>query len=615
MNLTSVQAEKLIKEPKNSREIVRAKQKRIRHRLHTEPDTDTLLLGDHHAKFLTWVESMLKSDDNFARFKELYRPPVFTNELAESIFSEFEKVFEARNKYEKLNFENPDLENDAQDYRKRTGDLQFWKTQGFEAFKTSIDNLVVIDLPKLDPDHPSIDSRPDPYYYLLDIDNLIDVENSRVSGVDQQTGEEFFFFKTEYVIFKGEDDLVYVFDDTFFRTYTYKDGTVTFIGEIPHDLGYTPARSFWTTPLNSKSHFQKRSPLTNSLSELDWLLFFSIARKYLELYAPFPLYAIYKGSCNYKIEGSQRGKCVGGYIKYEGYDLDADVSRRERCPVCKNTLKVGPGNIIELRVPKDKEDPDLMANPMKVIPAERESLDYMKLAVKDKYDEIFQNCVGRGQETKTDQAQNELQIRASFESRTSVLLKIKKNFEIIHTFALDTCLRLRYGPAYKGLVINYGDEFFVKDEQTQEKELTEAKANGAPSYELETRRREIWETRYKNNPEMIERLGILRNLEPYPDFSLSEVLGLQKSMPQIVSVLDVALKINFNAFIDRFEREQTNILQYARAIDFDKKIQGIREELEKYALEYLDKVKKFAPEPVTDPAAAPPGAPAPAAAA
>lgn len=605
MNLTRTQAEQLIKEPKNAREINRARQKRIRHRLHTEPDTDTLILGDHHIKFLSWVKSILKSDENYERFKELYRPPIFTNELTESIFSEYEKVFEARNNYEKLNFENPELENDALEYRKRLGDYQFWETQGFETFKTSIDNLVVIDLPKIDPENPSQSSRPEPYYYILDIDNLIDVENSRVKGVDQETGEILYFFKTEYVIFRGEADLVYVFDDTHFRTYKYKyrDNKVEFIAETPHDLGYTPARSFWTTPLNSKCTFQKRSPITNSLSEMDWLLFFSIARKYLELYAPFPLYAIYKGACTYKTEGKAKGKCVDGYIKYEGYELSADINSRERCPKCSNKLKVGPGNIIELRVPKDKEDPDLMANPMKVIPAERDSLDYMREALREKYDEIFHNCVGRGQDAKTDQAQNELQIRASFESRSAVLLKIKRNFEIIHSFALDTCLRLRYGAAYKGLVINYGDEFFVKDEETQTKELTSAKQNGAPSYELETRRREIWESRYRNNPEMVERLTTLRHLEPYPDHDLAGLMEIRNKVPGAVSLEDIVIKLNFGSFIDRFEREQTNVMQFAKALTYDKKIELIRAELDKYAAEYITKAKASAPDP--DPAPAP----------
>lgn len=604
--ITKEQALQLMKDPKSAKEIRRAKQKRLRHKLHTEPETETesILLGPQHAKFLNWIKELLNSDENYARFKSLYRPPLFTNELAESIFSQFERVFEAQNSYEKISFSDPELENDANDYRKRIGDFQFWETQGFETFKNSIDNIVVIDLPRLqldDDGNPVSQGLPEPYYYILDIDALVDIENTRVKAIDTE-GKPFYYFKTEYVIFKADDGLVYVLDDTHYKWFTEKDGVYTFVAESAHDLGFCPARSFWTTPLNSNCTLQKRSPITNSLSEMDWLLFFSLAKKYLELYAPFPIYAVYKGKCDYKIEGQNKGRCVDGYIEYDGR-ANQDINSRVRCPKCSNKIKIGPGNIIELRVPKDKEDFDLMANPMKVIPAEKTSLDHMTQAIKEKQDEIFQNCVGRGHDNKTDQAQNELQIRASFESRTSVLIKIKRNFEIIHTFALDTIFRLRYGSAYLGLTINYGDEFFVKDETTQSNELELAKKTGAPSYEIATRRSDIWQTKYRNNPEMIERLGILRALEPFPDNSVNDVSNMFKQLPEIVSLKDLAIKMHFNSFVQRFEREQTNINLFARALTMDKKIALIRAEFVKYADEYLAEAKLTAPPP---PAPAPP---------
>lgn len=604
-NLTREQALKLIKEPLNSREIVKARQKRIRHKLHTEPETDTLNLSEPHIRFLSWVKAMLKSDDNYDRFRQLYRPPVYTNELTESIFSQFERVFDAQNSYEKISFTDSELENDFNEYRKRLGDLQFWETQGFETFKNSIDNVLVVDLPKLINDEAGnllASSRPEPYYYILDIDHLIDINNTKVKAISQENGETFYYFKTEYIIFRGTDRLVYVFDDTFYRLYQDAEGSneIKFIDEVAHDLGFCPARSFWTTPLNSKSNIQKRSPITNSLSEMDWLLFLSLAHKYMEEYLPYPIFAVYKGKCDYKEEAKGRkAHCVDGYLEVPG-EIN-DINNRRRCPKCGNKIKIGPGNIIELRIPKDREDPDLMANPMKIISAGTEQLDYVKKAVKDKYDEIFQNCVGRGVDANTDQAQNELQIRASFESRTAVLIKIKRNFEIIHAFALDTIARLRYGSAYTGIVINYGDEFFVKDEKAQTEELEAAKKTGAPSYEISTRRRAIWDTMFKNNPEMIERLTILRSLEPFPDNSVSDVTGMFKGMPELVSLRDLAIKLHFNSFVDRFEREQANINIFARAAAFDKKIELIRAEFIKYADEYLAEAKSTAPAPPAPP--------------
>lgn len=594
-NLSIQDSIRLIKEPKNQREINRARVKRIRHKLHTEPETD-FIEGGAHSKFLDWVQSILKAEDNFARFKQLYRPPIITNELTEAIFSEFEKVFEAKNSFEKFEFSDSELENDFKEYRKRIGDFNFWETQGFETFKNSIDNILIVDLPAINAETPQPDTKPVPYYYILDIDNLIDIENNRREGKDPVSGKQFYYFRTEYIIFKGQGETIYVFDDTYYREFLNVDSNPVLKNEVPHNLGFTPARSFWTTPLNSTSKIQKRSPITNSLSQLDWYLFFSISLQYLELYAPFPIYAVYKSPCKYKELTGPKRSCVDGILI--GAETGAE---RVKCPSCSNKIKVGPGNIMFIDIPRDKgDDFDLMVNPMKVIPAERTSLDYVKQAVLDKRNEIFSNCVGRGKDSENDQAQNELQIKSGFESRTSVMLKIKRNFEIIQSFALDTLARLRYGSAYISTTINYGDEFFAKDESEEVTEYEAAVKNGLPAYELATRRQAIYETRYRNNPELLERLIIMRHLEPFPDNNITQLQDIRLKMPELVPLKQMVIKINFNAFMDRFEREQANILQFASALTFDLKINLIRQSLEAYADEEINKGKEIAAPPKVD---------------
>lgn len=573
-------------------------------------------LGDPHIRFLSWVQSILKSDDNYERFRSLYRPPVCTNELAESIFSQFEKVFHAQNSFEKFEFVDPELENDAAEFRKKKGDHTFWETQGFETFKNDIDNILVVDLPKLQTDEAgnliATSDRPEPYYYILDIDNLIDIDNTKLKGTDSLG--EFYYFKTEYIVFRGGEidttagklRVVYVFDDSYYRVFTRDENdNITFVEEFAHDLTYCPARSFWTTPLNSHSTILKRGPITNSLSELDWYLFFSIAQKYLELYAPFPIYAIYKRKCNYKEEGTKY-TCIDGFLEEPG--VRQIGANRRKCPKCSTALKVGPGNVLLIDVPRDKsDDPDLMANPMKVIPAERTSLDYVKEALKAKKDEIFENCVGKGNDPINDQAQNELQIQAGFESRTAVLLKIKRNFEIIHHFAIDTVFRLRYGSSYIRGIINYGDKFFVKDESQEGKEYETAVKNGMPEYELATRRKQIDEARYRNNPDVLERLNIMRNLEPFSGISIDKLVEMRAKLPELVTLKDLVIKMQFNSFIDRFEREQASLLLFGRALDFDVRIKRISEVISIYADEYLAAAEEDKPEPEP----APPGPPAP----
>lgn len=572
--------------------------KRLRHQLHTEPETDTddaFIVSYKHVRFLDWVKRVLKSDDNFARFRELYRPPVPTNELTESIFSQFEKVFESQNKYEKFTFKDIDLEPDAAAYRKAIGDLTFWETQGFENFKDSIDNVVVIDLPSAGEQAAMkadgmTDTRPQPYYYFLDIDNLIDIDNTRVKALNYGK-DETYFFRTEYVIFYESPTSVCVFDDKFFRTFSYESGKEpVLISETPHDLGYCPARSFWTTPLNSRTSILKRSPITNSLSKMDWLLFYEIAAEYLKLYAPFPIYAVYKGICNYKIK-DQDIRCIDGMMYSRDQIASGDKSNM-RCPKCASRMKVGPGNILEVQAPQDKDQPDLLRDPVKVYPAEKVSVDVVNAELENLWDCIFENCVGGGIEVDQSQAKNQDQVAAAFESKTNVLLKIKKNFEIIHTFTMDTVYRLRYGDQYLGGTIDYGDVFFQKDESTEMAEYKTAKEEQLPAFDLAIRREKINESRYRNNPDMIERLKILANLDPFPDdnqISMAVTLG---QMPEVVDPIDLCLKTHFNKFIFRFEREQANVLLFGSALDFDRKIIAIRDVLEGYAKDYLQSRKK-----------------------
>lgn len=613
--LSKEEALQLIKAPKHQKEIQRAREKRARHKLHTEAETDVSALSTGAQNFLAWANNLLNSGPNFDRFRQLFRPPYATNELVEGIFTSFEKIFESRNSFEKFDFQSPELEQDFSEYRKKIGDFSFWETQGVETFKNSIDNILVVDLPRLGIDEfgdiIQDSERPEPYYYLLDIDRLIDVDNDRVISADTFFGKDFYYFKTEYLIFRGtgkDKDLIYVFDDEAYRVFNQGDsGEPLLISEVLHGLGYCPARSFWTTPLNSGTKILKRGPITNSLSDLDWLLFFQVAERYLQLYAPFPIYAMYRAKCNYTDKESNK-HCVDGFLQIPGQRyLGTDP---EQCPRCKHAGRVGPGHILFIDPPKDVggtgADPDLMANPMKVIPAETESLDYVKARIAELKAEIRVNCVGRSIDTNDAAAKNELQVESGFESSEAVLLKAKRNFEIIQEFALDTIARLRYGDQYLGGVVNYGDEFLQKSEDEEMTEYKAAVENKLPVYELAQRRRDIYKARYRNDPKRQEYFKILEHLEPFPDMTIESLIGFKSSNPALVSEIDVIIKMHLNEFVNKFERERAPITLFGSAIDFKRKIDLIREDFVAYAQEYKTQVAA-----ITAPAPPPtPGVPA-----
>jgi hypothetical protein len=600
-NLSQTQAIKLIKEPANRRELTRAIAKRLRHSLHVEADDIGAdePLGPAHNLFLRWVKLLLNDDENFKRFLSLYRPPIPTNELAESIFSQFERIFEANDAFEKVEFDDPELVTDFDSYRKTIGDSFFWETQGFETFKTSIDNILVVDLPKLQvtPDGDLIQESdlPEPYYFMLDIAQVIDIDNRKVKATDTMSGKSFYYFKCEYLIFWETATTVCVFDDAFYRTFLWENGKEpVLLTEVAHGLGFTPARSFWTTPLNSKSRILKRAPITNSLSELDWLLAYNIFGKYLKLYAPFPIYAVYKSSCNYKDEARSM-KCSNGWLVAPG--MKQGEHSGERCPKCKNKFSVGPGRIAEFTPPQDKDQPDLLSNPIVVIPAEATSVETVDNELRYLETKIYDSCVGKGSDVTSKEAINEDQVKAGFETKENVLNGVKRNFEIAHAFVLDTIARLRYGDKYKSVTISYGTDFFVPDEEAEMTEYTSAKNSGLPEFHLDARRDQIVQNIYRNNPDQVERMKILKALDPFPDKNIEEALKLSSYADDV----DLIVKANFVRFVDRFERENTGLLVFGNKASFDKKIAVISEALRGYAIELQKNIKPKALPPAPEP--------------
>lgn len=593
-SLSVSQSITLIKTPKNAREILRARQKRWRNRLHTETETECdemLYLLPHHQRFLGWVKNILQSDENYKRFVTRYRPPLATNEFTESIFSQFEKVFESENKYEKFNFTDPDLEPDFQQYRKNMGDFTFWETQGFETMKNSIENILVCDLPAMDATvSPSTvdDNYPQPYYYFLDIDNVIDIENVRVKATDYQGNDQNYFFKTEYVIFWEDPKTVCVFDDGFFRKFAYSltaGGDPVLLSEVAHDLGYCPARSFWTTPLNSKSTILKRSPITTSLSKLDELLIKDIFSDTLKDYASFPIYVVYEAKCTYK-DKAQNIECRSGFLYNTQLAMGTSEKSNVRCPKCSQ-IKTAPGSILKIVTPQTKDDFDMMANPLKVISADVNSVKLNEESIDALKESIFCACVGGGIEADDNQAKNEDQVQAAFEGKTNKLLWIKKNFEAIHSFAMDTVGRLRYGDQYLSSTIDYGDVFFQKDETVEMESYVEAKEQEFPAFDLAIRRDSINDARYRNNPDMTQRLKILSNLDPFPDDDIVSLVVLLDNASEIIDPIEVCIKVHFDKFIKRFEREQAPLLVFGSKLDFDKKIVQIQTVLHGYATDYL----------------------------
>ncbi len=513
--------------------------------------------------FLEWVRGLLPKD-KFNIFLSLFQFPTPILDLTFKIYEQLERVFDGKNPAHHYRFTSTELRDDWETYKKEElKQPEIWRTKGWEVMKTAINSVLVVDLPA-----EQTSELPEPYFYWLDIDKVVDYT---------MKGD-----KLISIIFCQEtENHLAIIDDEFYRVVEInnKNDIVQVLVEQPHNLGYCPAQFYWTDALVFKQPDLKRNPISNQLANLDWLLFFKTSKKHLDLYAPYPIYSGYESSCDF--ENTENGDvCDGGFLRGEDgkYKFSHDGTI-QKCPVCADKNLAGVGSFVEVPAPKSKEDADLR-DPISITTIDKESLQYNVDEETRLESSIEDAVVGGGTAVQDKQALNKDQISANYSLKTNVLNNLKENFENAIKFVNDTVCRLRYQDDFIGSHNSLGTEFYIYTVADLYNQFEKAKANGASEAELDAITDEIIQTQYRNDPQMMQRMLILRHLEPYRHHTRKELLELKKE--GLVDDDLMKVKINFNNFIDRFERENINILEFGSQISFDKKIETIFETIKSY---------------------------------
>lgn len=526
----------------------------------------TPLINQPTTDFLSWVESLIPND-KFKIFKSLFRYPVLTNEVTGIAFDKLSRVFDGRNPAFNYQFMNSEQRDDWEYYRQEVlKEPTIWQTKGWEYFQNEINSVLIVDLPT----EQNPGSYPEPYFYWLTIDQVIAYE------VDEKTG------LMAWIIFQQPDERIAVIDDSSYRIFKENSGhnVGEMIVESPHDLGYCPARFFWNVPVSLAEPDVKASPLTKELESLDWLLFFHISKRHLDLYGSYPIYSGYEQSCDFS-NAENGDMCDGGFLKDRNgnYKFDS-AGLLMRCPKCGNKRIAGVGSFVEVPIPGENQ-PDLR-NPVQMLTVDTASLEYNVGEVERLKETIITAVVGTDDELNRN-AINEKQVQAQFESQSTILNRVKKGFEAAQQFVDETVCRLRYGNMFVSATVNFGTEFyFVSPEELRERYKI-AKDSGASEAELDALQNQIIETEYRHNPTQLQRMLILAELEPYRHLTRNEIINLYEK--QIISAEDMRIKLNFANFVRRFERENTNILEFGSQIPYANKIKIIADKLKEYANE------------------------------
>jgi hypothetical protein len=566
MGLELNQIKQILQKPTKRQTIQKAVNMQRRLRFHTETNIAVSDINQPTTLFLDWVKSLLPKD-KFNIFLQLFKFPLPTPAVVEDVYRELERVFYSRNSSSSYQFIDSELAEDWAQYKKsKLNEPEVWKTTAWKRMQVSPNSILIVDLPQI-----QTSARPEPYFYWLEIDAVIDYQSS--------SKDENLF---DWLIFKQPENRIAVFDDTSIRVYQLneKNEIQSLVSEASHDLGYCPARFFWSAQLNEKNKDLKKNPISKELSNLDWYLFFSISKQHLDLYAPYPIYSAYEADCNF--ENNETGDyCDGGFLRNaKGEYKILNDGTVEKCPCCSEKRIAGPGSFLEVPIPNQSEGVADMRNPVQITTIDKDSLEYNVNECIRLKNEIIVSVVGSGGTVSEKEAINETQVTANFESKTSVLNALKTNFELAQKFIEDTVCKLRYGSAFISSSINWGTEFYVFTVTELYSKYKQAKDNGASNSELDAISQQILEVEYRNNPLVLQRMLILKQLEPYPHKTLDEVLKLYEK--KLINEKLVKLKINFSTLVEKFERENINIIEFASNKTLREKIDIINNKLLEY---------------------------------
>lgn len=556
--------------PSNTDKINAVKRQESQLRVFTEDMSKDEVMTEPYWK--TVLETMKqRSSAKYDRVIQFARYPLPVVQISDSILNDFFKVYDGKNKY--FNVEGDrDIER-LKEWIHETNPAKWIEDESKKVFKNKPGSFLVVDK----------DENGTPYLLNIGTDRLLDAE---IIDSDGNCGMIMFVHSQRPAENKKNvtRTFISVYDEQSYFVY-YKDAdSDNFVkfSETKHGIGYCPAKTFIKTPSNSKNLFKRRVTFTAALSKLeDWTLF-DIYRNYVDHYAPFPVTESPKNPC-------PNPSCKGGKIETEVIDQGVKGGFRSvfsDCPVCKGAdggELIFPGTHIGIKVQADNKNsgqgvfrmvfPD--TDKLKYTP---EKLDKLELETRFK-------CVGVND--LSNEAFNELQVKGSFATMESVLLRTKAELDDIYKFAIKTVAKLIYKNINVKVESNFGTEFYLVSEEDLQKRFENAKKIGLPVEEQFNIYRQLVETKYKGNATKLNRNLMLLDLDPLPMYSIDESFKLKAE--SVIDDFDLSLKVNFVKFISKFENENVPITQFGLKLEYWKRIEIIKDTLEIYNQELIDK--------------------------
>lgn len=555
-------ASEILENPRNKHKIESVKRQESQLRVFTEDMTKSELKSEsYYAELLASIKS--KSEKKFDRVMQFARYPLPIVQSSDSVLNDFFKVFEGKNRYFKNNGDR-DLTR-LDDWVSEFKPAQWIEENAKDVFKSKPCSFVVVD----------VDEKGKPYLILVDSERIHDAEIMNEKG------------ELKYIAFihsqKKHETKVNVITTfySFYDEYTYfvfskdsdEDNFVK-VSEQKRMNPFPPGKAFIATPSNSKNEFKRRVAFTKSLSLMEDYTVFDIYRNYVDHYAPFPVTESPKKKC-------PNPSCQNGAVAKQVV-VDVRKGTEETvwstCQACggkDDGAHIGPGTHIGINVKATKDAND-GSGVFRMIFPETSALEYVPKKLEKIELEIRYKTVGVNNLMEKE-AMNEIQVKGSFTSMESILLRTKKELDELYKWIVEAVGNTFYKNLTINVEANFGTEFYLVSEDDLQSRYLKAKEAGLPFEEILMIYLQLIETKYKGNPTKIERQKMLIQLDPLPLYSNEEAMIMREK--NAIDDFDFSMKINFLNFISKFELENAPITQFGLELEPYQRIEKISETL------------------------------------
>ncbi len=582
-----------LKAPTKKAVIQRAIRHEERIRFHCEVAIERQRVSGQVTDFLTWVSSIIPAD-KFKIFQTLFRYPAITVQETGKMLKRLAKVFDGQNPVYKIEMTSPTYEEDMWDYIKNVlGAPDMWRTDGLEQMWLAINSVIVVDFPK-----EQTTARPEPYFYFLDICNVVEWEDLPGNYGGGQC-------KFDWIIIKQGKDRVLVMDDETYRIVLLpNEDRADYVIEstIPHEFGECPVHWFWSQSVSKNDPYIKLHPVSIQLPQLDWLAYFKTSKKHLDTYAPYPIITTYEQDCEYHYEeGNEYHHCDRGFLRDQ---QNLFVMLRDgtlaQCPACSSRKLSGAGSHNTVPKPGPENGNKDMLDAVKIVTVERDSLDYNVEEIQRLENELLLAVTGFSGEAINDQATNEKQVMSVFEGQKAILMEWKKNWEINKQWTYSMLAKGRHGvDNFVSCSIDEGTDWFLFDADLLYQLYQDAVTKSMSPLVLDMLLDQYIVAKFRNNPDELQRQIMLKHLEPFVHIPEAKVFELFKS--GFVNRTPYLAKLNFLSNIARFEREQGSLLEFGKNLDFNTRISKISTILSTYGKDYStgpETIEPIEPKPV-----------------